>query len=131
MRRRRPWHKGKWELSRERFQIADNSPPLEDPGILSIGAFIPAVLQGLKLDDHAQDTAIAAAWPKLVGPQLAANTRPANLAAGVLTAYVSHPGWLMELRGPLSTEILARLQHQFGNTAIRSIRWAIDPKPHR
>ena len=131
MRRRKPWHKGKWQISRERFQIADETPPLEDPGIQSIGAFIPAVLNGLKLDDHAQDAAIVAAWPELVGPQLAANTRPANLANRVLTIFVSHPGWLMELRGPLSAEILTRLQNKFGAHCIKSIRLAIDHKPRR
>ena len=72
---------------------------------------------------------IAACWSELVGPQLAANTRPAHLENKLLAIHVSHPAWLMELRGAPSAEILARLQARFGRNLIQNIRFAIDPNP--
>jgi len=127
MKRRRPYDKGRWELARERFQIADAAPPAPDVGAKPLGDFVSDVLKGMKLSDHARAADIASAWPEIVGPQLAANTRPAHIENRLLTAYVSHPLWLMELRGAMSAEILSRLQAKFGKTVIANIRWSIDP----
>ena len=43
--------------------------------------------------------------------------------------FVSHPAWLMELRGDPTAQILARLQAKYGQAQIRNIRFAIDPDP--
>lgn len=129
MNRRRRYNKGRWQVTRERFHIADSAPPAPDQAALSLGDVIPDVLKGLKLDAHAQVARIAAAWPELVGPQLAPNTRPAHLENQLLTVFVAHPAWLFELRGKPAAEILTRLQQQFGRRLVRNIRWAIDPDP--
>ena len=100
MNRRKPYDKGQWQLARERFQIAAHRPPPTDSGAVPLAALIPEALQRMKLGTHAFVARIAADWPGLVGPQLAANTRPAHLDNNVLAVYVSHPAWLMELRGP-------------------------------
>ena len=127
MNRRKPYNKGRWQVDRERFQIADFQPPNPAADAVPQGAFVNDVLKGMKLSAHAQVAQIAAAWPEIVGPQLAPNTRPAHLENKLLTVHVSHPGWLFELRGAPQAEILARLQTRFGKTAIANIRWAIDP----
>jgi predicted nucleic acid-binding Zn ribbon protein len=127
MNRRRPFNRAKWELARERFRIADYTPPAPDPGAPPLGAFVNDVLKGMKLSAHAQVSQIAAAWPDLVGPQLAANTRPGHIENKLLTVFVSHPAWLMELRGAPAAEILSRLQDHFGKSEIKNIRWSIDP----
>ena len=129
MNRRKPYNKGQWQVSRERFHIADFQPPAADAGALPLGALIPEALKGMKLDAHAQVARIAAAWPEIVGPQLAGNTRPAHLENKILAVYVSHPAWIMELRGAMTAEILARLQAQFGKNEIKNVRFAIDPDP--
>ena len=129
MNRRKPYNKGQWQVARERLHIADFQPPAPDAGATPLGALIPGALKGMKLDAHAQVSRIAEAWPELVGPQLAANTKPAHLENKLLTVFVSHPMWLFELRGAPAAEILSRLQARFGKNEIKNIRWSIDPDP--
>ncbi|MDD2241391.1 MAG: DUF721 domain-containing protein [Kiritimatiellae bacterium] len=127
MKRRRRYDKGHWQITRERFRIADYVPPAPDTDAVPLGDFVNDVLSGMKLASHAQVSLIAQDWPTIVGPQLAANTRPVHLENKVLSVFVSHPAWLMELRGAPEEEILGRLQAQFGRAMIRTIRWSIDP----
>ena len=129
MNRRKPYNRGQWEVARERFRVADLQPPAEDAGALPLAALIPEALKGMKLDAHAQVARIAAAWPEIVGPQLAGNTRPAQLENKILLVYVSHPAWIMELRGAMTAEILRRLQAKFGATDLKNLRFAVDPEP--
>ena len=129
MNRRKPYNRGQWEVARERFRVADLQPPAEDAGALPLAALLPEALKGMKLDAHAQVARIAAAWPEIVGPQLAGNTRPAQLENKILLVYVSHPAWIMELRGAMTAEILARLQAKFGANDLKNLRFAIDPEP--
>lgn len=127
MKRRRRYDKGQWQMTRERFRIADYVPPAPDTGATPVGDFVNDVLTGMKLGSHVQVSQIAKEWTAIVGPQLANNTRPAHLENKLLTVFVSHPAWLMELRGAPAEEILSRLQAQFGKAMIRNIRWSIDP----
>jgi len=129
MNRRKPYNKGRWAVARERFQIQDDAPPPPDLDARPLAALIPDAFKGMKLDAHAQVAHIAEGWPGIVGPQLAANTRPAHIDNQILAVYVSHPAWLMELRGAPTAEILARLQAQYGKNEIKNIRFAIDPDP--
>ena len=129
MNRRKPYNKGRWQVDRERFQIADFQPPNPAADAVPLGAFVNDVLKGMKLSAHAQVAQIAAAWPEIVGPQLAPNTRPAHLENKLLTVHVSHPGWLFELRGAPQAEILARLQTRCGANEIQRLRFAVDPAP--
>ena len=129
MNRRKPYNRGQWEVARERFRVADLRPPAEDAGALPLAALIPEALKGMQLDAHAQVAQIAAAWPEIVGPQLAGNVRPAHVENKILLVYVSHPAWIMELRGAMTAEILRRLQAKFGKSVVQNLRFAIDPEP--
>lgn len=116
-------------MNRERFQVPDYAPPEPASTVTPLGDLIPDVLKEMKLDAHAQVVQISEAWPEIVGPQLNANTRPGHLENRLLTVFVSHPMWFMELRGPTGAEILARVQEQFGRKVVNNIRWSIDPDP--
>ena len=129
MKRRRTFNREEWELERARFQIEDPVPPAPNNKAPALGDLIPDTLQGMQLGSHAKVMQISDVWAELVGPQLASNTRPGHLDYGVLTAFVRHPAWLMELNGPTGKEILARVQEKFGKSTIRSIRWSPDPDP--
>jgi len=129
MKRRTPYNKGQWQVSRERFQISDYAPPEPTSTVTPLGDLIPDALKGMKLNAHAQVVQIDDAWAEIVGPQLAPNTRPGHLENRLLTVFVSHPMWFMELRGPTGTEILKRVQEKFGRKIIANIRWSIDPDP--
>lgn len=52
---------------------------------------------------------VFARWPELVGPALAAHTRPLRLANGTLQLAVDHPAWATEVRrmGPHLLRVLA------------------------
>ena len=129
MNRRRTFNRGRWELDRERFRIADSEPPSPNADPRPIEALIPSILKGMKLDDHAVVSRIAAAWEDIVGSQLAANSRPAHVENKLLVVHVSHPMWLFELRGAPSKEIQSRIQARFGADNIKAIRFSIDPNP--
>jgi predicted nucleic acid-binding Zn ribbon protein len=64
-------------------------------------------------------------WARLVGPQIAAVTRPERVAAdGTLFVRVATHGWMTELQ--LQTpEIMARLNAGRGEGRVRSLRWLL------
>jgi predicted nucleic acid-binding Zn ribbon protein len=126
-RRRPPYDRGRWQLERERMQIPDWEPPIPDRIAPPLASFLPSVLKKMNLADHAQVSQIAADWPEIVGPQLDAVTRPVHVENKLLSVHVRHSGWLMELRGAPTDEILARLQAKYGKTTIRNLRLSVDP----
>jgi hypothetical protein len=72
---------------------------------------------------------VVAAWPGLVGGQVAANAWPARFARdGTLLVYASSSAWAFEL-GHLEGEILPRLQEALGEAAPRRLRFAPGPLP--
>lgn len=61
-----------------------------------IGHLMPGVLKQLARE-HGQMAHIQRAWKRLVGPQLAAHTRPLRLTRGRLVVAVEQPGDGFEL----------------------------------
>ena len=80
-----------------------------------------AVMDEIYLDEAADLRAVQGAWPDIAGAPLCRLTEPIKLEKGVLTLRLDHPMLLMELRGPLQTELLHRLQSRFGPKAITSL----------
>ncbi len=74
-------------------------------------------------------TDLVAAWPALVGEQVAANAWPARLARdGTLHVYASSSAWAFEL-GQLEGEILPRLRETLGTGSPRRLRFSPGPIP--
>jgi hypothetical protein len=74
-------------------------------------------------------TDVVAAWPALVGPQVAANAWPARIARdGTLHVNASSSAWAFEL-GQLEGEILPRLQEALRAAAPKRLRFAPGPLP--
>jgi hypothetical protein len=72
---------------------------------------------------------VVAAWPELVGEQVAANAWPARIARdGTLHVNASSSSWAFEL-GQLAGEILPRLQEALGEAAPKRLRFAPGPLP--
>ena len=72
---------------------------------------------------------LVAAWPGLVGGQVAANAWPGRLARdGTLHVNASLSAWAFEL-GQLEGEILPRLQEALGEGAPKRLRFAPGPLP--
>ncbi len=74
-------------------------------------------------------TDLVAAWPGVVGEQVAANAWPARFARdGTLLVSTSSSAWAFEL-GHLESEILPRLQESLGESAPARLKFAPGPLP--
>jgi predicted nucleic acid-binding Zn ribbon protein len=65
--------------------------------------------------------AIFARWEELVGPEVAAHTRPRSLRAGVLVIEVDQPAWATQLRY-LSGDVLRRVEDAAGPEGVRELQ---------
>ena len=64
-------------------------------------------------------------WPRLVGPQIAAVTRPESVTPdGTLFVRVATSGWMNELQ-LMTPQIMARVNAGRGPGRIRTIRWLL------
>jgi hypothetical protein len=64
---------------------------------------------------------LAAAWSRIVGPRLAAETAPASLENGILTVAATNGPWGAQARF-LNEEIRAKANEALGSDAVRSVR---------
>ncbi|HEX9705839.1 MAG TPA: DUF721 domain-containing protein [Gemmatimonadales bacterium] len=65
------------------------------------------------------------AWPRLVGPQIAAVTAPESVAPdGTLFVRVTTSAWMNELQ-LMAPEIMARVNAGRGPGRIKTIRWLL------
>jgi hypothetical protein len=72
---------------------------------------------------------IVAAWPRAVGPAIAANAWPGRIARdGTLHVATSSSAWAFELT-QLSGDVLAHLQEHLGETCPAQLRFAVGPLP--
>ncbi len=64
-------------------------------------------------------------WPRLVGPQIAAVTRPQSVTPdGTLFVGVATSAWMTELQ-LMAPQIMARVNAGRGPGRIRTIRWLL------
>lgn len=95
-----------------------------------VGNLVGKVLGELGLDGVALAHRIGAAWPEIVGPQVAAHCRPLGLRAGVLELEVDSPVWSQQLQ-LRKTELLERLSETFGAEAPRELRFQVGTRRPR
>ena len=88
----------------------------------SIGSVIEEIIGHIKppadlwLDDVKDN------WKKIVGPEVAKNTKVERIEESVLLVHVSSHIWKNELRGGLGIIILKRIQNEITDK-IKKIRW--------
>jgi len=74
---------------------------------------------------------LLAAWPEAVGPMVAANAWPARIARdGTLHVSTSSSAWAFEL-AQLAPTMAARLREKLGESAPKSLRFAVGHVPER
>jgi hypothetical protein len=77
-----------------------------------------------KLDEHR----LMAAWPRIVGPQIASHTAPKEVRAKTLWVVVDSSTWLHELT-LLKPLLLEKLAPHAGKAVVRDVRFVIGEVP--
>ena len=84
------------------------------------GDLVEQLLKGLGLDERVHQYRALVIWDEVVGPQIAARTKPVRIRDGVLEVNVDQPTWMQQLQ-LMKPKILARLNAELGDDAIREI----------
>ena len=84
------------------------------------GDLLAGLLAGWGLDERLQQYRALVVWDEVVGPQIAARTRPEKIRDGVLEVCVDQPTWMQQLQ-LLKPQLLAKLNAQLGDSPLREI----------
>ena len=85
-----------------------------------VGDLLARVLNRKGLGAKLEAASVLAEWETLVGPQIAAVTRPQRVSEGVLFVGVTNSPWLMELN-LMKADLMRRLNAGKGEGRIRQI----------
>ena len=91
----------------------------------AIKEIIPTALAHFQTPEALQRTALSQRWPELVGPKIAAHTRPALNKKERLCVWVDHPVLAFELSQKYQQALLKRVQSALGEDAVKSIRFKV------
>lgn len=72
------------------------------------------------------DDELRSAWKKIAGEELATQTRPLQLARGVLTIAVTSAPLLNELAAFQSADLLARLQQAVPHLNVKNLKFRLN-----
>ncbi|MBW3630104.1 MAG: DUF721 domain-containing protein [Gemmatimonadetes bacterium] len=98
-------------------------PPPHDPKAGKpqlVGDLLARVLHRKGLGAKLEAASVLTEWESLVGPQIAAVTRPQRVSEGVLFVAVTNSPWLMELN-LMKADLMRRLNAGKGEGRIRQI----------
>lgn len=119
------WARGERPQSPERTRLTVE-PPLsaewsarprrDDPQPLN--AAVGGLLSARGWRDRAAVGTVFGTWPEIVGPQVAAHTRPESFDDGVLTVQADSDTWATQVR-LLSPQLLKRLAEEGAGTVTR------------
>jgi predicted nucleic acid-binding Zn ribbon protein len=94
-------------------------PRREDPQPLT--AALGGLLSARGWRQQAAIGAVFGGWPEIVGPQLAAHTRPESFDDGQLVVIADSDAWATQVR-LLAPQVLRRLAEELGAGTVRHIR---------
>ena len=97
------------------------------------GDLVDKLLKGLGLDDRMQQYRALVIWEQVVGPQIAARTRPVRIREGILEVNVDQPAWMQQLQ-LMKPKILAMLNAELGKATIKDLylkRGKVNIRPDR
>jgi predicted nucleic acid-binding Zn ribbon protein len=113
------------QLQRERYGAGYRYIPPDK--ICTAGDLIPGLMKKMGLEAESRLSEIEKVWPELAGKANAAHARPGRWEKGLLVVYVDHHVWLNELKKFASATLLKKLHERFGKTAVRQLRFEMDP----
>lgn len=90
-----------------------------------IAEALPEMLRARGLEDDVRRAEVLAAWPRLVGAQIAGVTQPRLVTEdGTLVVGVRTSGWMHEL-SLLERTLVEKVNAGSGAPAVRRIRWEL------
>lgn len=125
------FHRGRWMIERERFQLDETARPERADRTREIRDPLRSVMKQLGLHIDATLKDLIDHWPEVVGPQIAAHSRPGKLDQKELIVYVSHPMWMQELQRFHFKAIQEKIRARAGAHTVRSIRIQLDANSGR
>lgn len=123
---RNKFDKTKWMLARERLRLADPIPPHPEPD-LSLRSAIAKLFAKLDFQAGSSVHEIQAKWKMIAGETVAAHSRPGRLNENILYVYVDSSVWLTEITRFHSDDILCRIQREIGSSAVKGVRFQVNP----
>ncbi|MBI1968139.1 MAG: DUF721 domain-containing protein [Gemmatimonadetes bacterium] len=99
--------------------------PRRAPPPMVVGEALHQYLAKSGLAKRLAQAQVIPAWPRLVGPQIAAVTAPESVTAdGTLFVRVATSAWMTELQ-LMSPDIMARINAGREAGRIKTIRWLL------
>jgi hypothetical protein len=106
----------------------DAAPQPDPPGRADrIDSVIRDVLAGPRLRAGLSLGRLVRSWDRVVGPDLARETAPWELARGALVVAASSPAWAAQVRF-LTADIRRRANQELGHEQIVSVRVIVRPE---
>ena len=93
-------------------------PKMKDP--VPARDLIDKLLHGLGLDDRLNQYKALVIWNDVVGPQIAARTRPVRIRDSILEINVDQPAWMQQLQ-LMKPKILTRLNAELGKARLKDL----------
>ena len=93
-----------------------------------VGEGIDRLLRHLAAPSASVVSAVFEHWPEVVGPGIAAHTRPVSVEEGCLVVAVDDNTWASHLQWS-QAEIVERMAAHLGSTEIDRIRTVVRPPP--
>jgi hypothetical protein len=84
------------------------------------GDLVDKLLHGLGLDERLHQYKALIIWNDVVGPQIAARTRPVRIRENILEINVDQPAWMQQLQ-LMKPKILSRLNAELGEATIKDL----------
>ena len=81
------------------------------------GDLVEKLLKGFGLDERLQQYRALIIWEEVVGPQIAARTRPIRIREGILEVNVDQPTWMQQLQ-LMKPKILTQLNAELGKATV-------------
>jgi len=126
-RRRKRYHKGRWQIQRERCRFDDSVPPSDEREAVAVGDMVGSVMKRLGLAGREWEGILQREWPELVGDDVARHTRPGRIDRKRLVVYVDSSTWLHELKRYSRGRFLGNIQRRVGADRIASLDFQMDP----
>ena len=87
---------------------------------------LPGVTRRIGGPDGAAFVSLASGWSEIVGPAVAAHSRPLRLGGGTLTIAVDQAGWVTELTY-LEASLRGRIDDAVGAGVVQVVKVVVRP----